>query len=228
MIIDARHFEDGAMADYRARYDAHPSHVLMIRDFLGAETVAAVARFLGEQATWRTVYHVNSGDRVDRAAWDAAPASDRFYTAGLLDEEATAAAAGPDADVYRAMIAAFAHPDYLRWIEALTGFTLGRLGMVARAFRRGEFAGAHVDDAADRRLAWTLYLTPGWRPSYGATLFMMGQGGDVTPVPAAYNTLVIFDATVKTLHRVTAVTDAAGDRARISVGGWISEGSVAP
>lgn len=220
--IDRRHLTPEAITEYGTEYANHPSHVLIVPDFLTTATSTAVSRFLMNQASWRTTYHINSRGSVDRDAWDAAPIDDRFFSAGLLESDVVEAADGPDADTYREMIGTFQSADFLRWLEAITSFQLDRLGLIARAFRKGESASLHIDDDGARRLAWTLYLTPNWRPSLGGILFMLGRGGDVTPVPAAFNSLVLFDATVHTLHRVTTISEDAGERARISVGGWVS------
>ena len=177
-VIDPRHLMPETITEYRARYAGHASHILSVPEFLTANTALIIARFLGEQVPWLTTYHISSRGSVDRDAWDAAPAGDRFFKAGLLEAHVAAAAKGRDADAYRKLTAAFHSHRFLSWLEAVTAFRLGRLRLVARAFRKHEYAGAHIDDAGDRRLAWTLYLTPRWRPSFGGMLELKGRGGD--------------------------------------------------
>jgi hypothetical protein len=70
-----------------------------------------------------------------------------------------------------------------------------------------------------RRLVSTLYLTPGWDPSFARQL--LGRDGALTTIEQATNSLVILDANAQKAHRFQTSAPQAGAVCRRDVGGWI-------
>ena len=87
--------------------------------------------------------------------------------------------------------------------------------------RRGEFLRPHNDRDLNRRLAFVLYLSAHWSPSFGGALCVLDHDANVTQIEAEYNSLVVFDVTEHKEHFITPISSAAGERSRLSIGGWL-------
>jgi len=107
-------------------------------------------------------------------------------------------------------------------MSAITGFPLGSL--VKRAvhhMRRGDILGPHDDRFRGRRLAFVFFFSPAWKPDYGGALRIIGEHDECSNIEAIFNSLVVFDVTTQKSHYVAAIRDAAGDRSRLTVGGFV-------
>ncbi|MDQ4144023.1 MAG: 2OG-Fe(II) oxygenase, partial [Actinomycetota bacterium] len=62
--------------------------------------------------------------------------------------------------------------------------------------------------------------SPAWEPRFGGELKMVDPSGNVTAIEPEYNSVVLFDVAAGTTHYVDPIPPAAGDRARLSIGGW--------
>jgi Rps23 Pro-64 3,4-dihydroxylase Tpa1-like proline 4-hydroxylase len=78
--------------------------------------------------------------------------------------------------------------------------------------------GLHTDDSENRSYTFVIYLTPDWKPDYGGTLVVVAKDGVEHRIEAEYNSLACFDASAG--HYVATINDAAGERARLTIGGW--------
>ncbi|MEN4904099.1 2OG-Fe(II) oxygenase family protein [Luteimonas sp. TWI1437] len=90
----------------------------------------------------------------------------------------------------------------------------------ATRYRAGHFLTHHDDDqpGKQRRLAYVLGLSPGWRADDGGQLQLLDGDGHVTDVVVPrFNALALFR--VPRPHLVTAVSPFV-DAARLSITGW--------
>jgi SM-20-related protein len=222
--IQPQHLDSGTMHGYRQAFASHPARLLVLRDFLLEERASTLHTFLVENAEYEVKYGLYSDpDRgVDREAWLAAPEPDRFFQFAQLKGIRPAAVLSRPTLTYMQFRAAFADPAFRAFFEAVTGLELrhDREDIGVHAMRAGDFLRSHDDDNRDRKLAMVLYLTPGWRPEFGGTLNVVEPDGTVTEIVADYNSLVMFDVESGATHHVTTVTDAAGEAARRTIGGW--------
>jgi Rps23 Pro-64 3,4-dihydroxylase Tpa1-like proline 4-hydroxylase len=118
---------------------------------------------------------------------------------------------------------AFRDRRFTALFEALCGVPLGSSKFSVHAMRHGDFLHAHTDAVEDRRVAFVLYLSQDWQPRFGGCLHVVEPGGAVLRIEAEYNSLVIFDVTARTEHLVGPIEAVAGETARLSLGGWISQ-----
>jgi Rps23 Pro-64 3,4-dihydroxylase Tpa1-like proline 4-hydroxylase len=110
------------------------------------------------------------------------------------------------------------------FFEQVTGIKLGMSDdFGSHSMSVGHFLKPHDDDNRNRRLALVLYLSPDWESAYGGSLHIIDQGGSETVVPATYNSLVAFDTRAGTTHYVAPIAESAGDRRRVTIGGWYHE-----
>ena len=108
-----------------------------------------------------------------------------------------------------------------RYFETISGLELA----VADDFNphrmeAGDYLRPHNDQNNNRRVAIVIYLSPGWTPEYGGTLVVVDQDDRSHTVPAKYNSIVIFETAGHKHHYVETIDEQAGERARLTLGGW--------
>lgn len=92
-------------------------------------------------------------------------------------------------------------------------------------YRAGHFLTVHDDDIADknRRAAYVLNLTPGWRADYGGVLQFLDEAGDVVRgLTPGFNRLALLKVPVR--HAVSCVAPFAVG-ARFAITGWLRAGT---
>jgi Rps23 Pro-64 3,4-dihydroxylase Tpa1-like proline 4-hydroxylase len=112
---------------------------------------------------------------------------------------------------------------FLSFARQLTGMAdIGYVDAQATRYRAGHFLTVHDDhlDKADRRAAYVLNLTKGWRPDWGGQLLFHDADGHVTGgFMPAFNALNVFF--VPASHSVSVVAPYASG-ARYAVTGWMN------
>jgi Rps23 Pro-64 3,4-dihydroxylase Tpa1-like proline 4-hydroxylase len=90
----------------------------------------------------------------------------------------------------------------------------------ASRLRPGDFIKPHTDGSFPRRVAFVLYMTKGWKKSWGGNFFKRGR---VSPVVPGFNSLLIFE--VPTWHRVSRISERAANHqeGRQAVAGWFHD-----
>ena len=112
-------------------------------------------------------------------------------------------------------------------LDSWTGWTEGPM---ATWYREGDFISPHSDLANNRAISFVLSLTKGWRESWGGSFWWFnGQPQCMTP---AFNSLLLFLPSPKSLHLVTPVTFATRgavdsfvvreEPRRLAVSGWFT------
>jgi hypothetical protein len=199
--------------------------LLVLRHFLLNTVAERLSRFLAVEAEFQTVYGLYSADGhyVTEDEWLAAAADDRYLRFGAFCGPRTEFRLSPNLLTYLQFRQAFRDRRFTVFFEELCGMPLGSSAFSVHAMRHGDFLHAHTDAVEDRRLAFVLYLSPDWQPLFGGGLHVVEPGGSALRIEAEYNSLVVFDVTARTEHLVGPIEPMAGETARLSLGGWISQ-----
>jgi Rps23 Pro-64 3,4-dihydroxylase Tpa1-like proline 4-hydroxylase len=210
---------------------------IRIEPFLSADSAARLRDHLHERADWRLALKGESNkifefDEAGRAAMSAEQsraleklaAPDRPGFRYLYDRIWAV-----DAKRVReagTMLAAFADflgsEPVLDLLRRITGATdVAFADAQATRYAPGHFLTIHDDlqQAQNRRVAYVLGLTEGWRTEWGGLLMFHDRSGDVVEAwRPRFNSLTLFS--VPQLHSVSAVVPFA-PRLRYSVSGWL-------
>ena len=184
-------------------------------------------RFLSSEVEYETCYGLYSKEDVNHHAteseWNAAGDDDRFYRYGRMARCQPAYRLSPNLMTFVQFRSAWSDVPFNRFFQRATGVPLAASPLESvNAFNEGDFLRVHADALEDRQLAVVLYLSHGWQGEYGGALELTDRHGEVTTVVPAFNSLLLFDVRAESTHRVLPVQSAAGGRARLSMGGWLS------
>lgn len=223
-LVQPQHLDDEATRAYRARFEASPARFVVLEDFLVPGVAERLSRFLDGEAEFATEYGLYGIDdrRVDEREWLAADDAARFFRFAKNVGTRPEFQLSDNALTYLRFRTTFQRSDELRALfEAMTGLELAASDdFGSHSMQAGDFLRTHDDDNRNRRLALVLYLSPGWRPEFGGSLEVVDGDGEASIVEARFNSLVAFDTRAGTTHRVLPISDAAGERRRLTIGGW--------
>jgi Rps23 Pro-64 3,4-dihydroxylase Tpa1-like proline 4-hydroxylase len=225
--IQPQHLDDDQLRKYREGFSNHPARVILLKDFLADGVSKKLHTFLSSEAQFATEYGLSSVEgATTEAQWLEAEEDDRFFRLGKLAATPPEFHLSPNTLTYLKFRQTFQRPEFTEFFEALTGLPLGASDdFGVHSMRTGDFLRAHSDDNKNRRIALVIYLSPDWQPSYGGDLHVFDKSGALTEVVPSYNSMVVFDVLAETTHLVTPVTPDAGDRARLTIGGWYHQPS---
>jgi Rps23 Pro-64 3,4-dihydroxylase Tpa1-like proline 4-hydroxylase len=220
--IQPKHLEEDAIQAHQQAFAAHPARLIFIRDFLVESMAQKLSRFLGEEGEFRFEYGLYSDeDPVSEEDWGKAPADDRFFRLAKLVGTPSEFQMSPNALSYLRFRQVFQRPEFKAFFEAICGTPLGSSDDFGAHFMRvGDFLKPHSDDNRNRRLALVFYLSPDWQPSFGGELQVVEKDGTVHTIQPEYNSMVAFDVLTETSHYIEPIRPAAGDRPRLTIGGW--------
>jgi hypothetical protein len=220
--IQPQHLDEQMLQQYRQSFDAHPSRLVLLRDFLVDKVAEKLARFLEQEVEFRREHGLYSVEgAVSEEEWQRASDEDRFFRLSKLASTPPQFQLSPNTLTYIRFRQAFQRPQLVGFFEALTGLQLGSSDdFGVHSMTVGDFLRPHSDDNRNRRIALVIYLSQGWQPEFGGALEMTDRDGDVTTMVPEYNSMVVFDVLAGTTHLVTPVAASAGDRARLTIGGW--------
>ena len=222
--IQGGHFEPGQITRYRQAFSSSPAKLLSITSFLREDVATKLAQCLEQEIEFKPTFSLYPSTRVTEEEWTKEDDSKRFFRFSQLAGIKSEFQFSPNVLTYLLFRKAFLDTEFIRFFEAVSGLALAPTDDFSlHRMDRGDFLRIHNDVHETRRLAFVMYLTPGWEPSFGGSLRMTASNGEVTTVAPDYNSIVIFDVKANTQHEVQAITDAAGDRARLSMGGWFHE-----
>lgn len=218
--------------------------VVQIPSFLSDHIVAKLLMRLRQGSDW--VRTLNDGDSVfefDRSAQDAwsddqrAALESRVYAnarAGFQYRYECIRVADSQEERSRSedLLARLAEElssgpvrELLRTITARPDIDFADLQ--ATSYSPGDFLTAHDDNVAGkgRVAAYTLGLTPQWRPEWGGLLMIRDRSQQLQTIIPELNTLTIFH--VPLVHWVSEVTRAAALR-RFMLTGWLRSDRIVP
>jgi len=189
---------------------------------------ARIARFLGREASYEKMYALYETDgsekRVAADVWREADKDSRYYSLGELIGPDPRFRLSPNLFTFLNFRKVLATSAFKAYVSAITGLPLE--GLVKRAvhhMRRGDILGPHDDRLRGRHLAFVFYFSPAWKPDYGGALQIIGKHDECSGIEATFNSLVVFDVTTQKSHYVAAIRDTAGERSRLTVGGWFCD-----
>ena len=220
--IQAQHLEEDALKRYREALASSPARVNVLDDFLVESMAEKLTRFLMSEAEFKTEYGIASADgAVSEEDFENAPDDERFFKLAKLAGIPPEHQFSPNALTYLRFRQTFQRPEFEAFFQEMSGLPLGASDdFGVHSMRTGDFLRPHSDNNRNRRLALVIYLSPDWEPGLGGRLEVIDKEGNITPVEPKYNSMVVFDVLAETEHRVTPVEPAAGDRARLTIGGW--------
>jgi hypothetical protein len=220
--VQPQHLTEDAVRGYRAAMDDHPAKMVVVRDFLTEEAAGHLAAFLADQAVFSVEHGLYSREgAVPAERWEAAPEEDRFFRFGKLSGQRPEAMLSDDMLTYLQWRSFVTEQPFHDLCQDIAGIPLGPSDdFGCHEFNVGDFLLAHDDANRDRRLAFVMYLTPGWSEACGGALHMTAADGTTDVTTADYNTIVFFDTLAGSTHRVGTIEPAAGELARRTFGGW--------
>jgi len=220
--IQPQHLENGAIARYQRDFAAHPARMLVLDEFLVDDVAEKLNRFLAEEADYYTEHGIYSIEgAVSEAQWLEAPENDRFFRLGKLSNIRPEFLLSQNSLTYLQFRQAFQGAALKSFFEAVTCLQLSESDdFGSHSMRAGDFLKPHSDDNRDRQAAIVIYLSKDWQSRLGGTLRMIDPTGRETDVDPSFNSMVVFDVLADTTHYVTQVDGAAGERARLTIGGW--------
>lgn len=222
--VQSQHLTTDAVRAYGERYRGTPARMVVLDDFLLAPLAERLAAFLEREVDFRTTYGVYPGTKVSEAEWEAASERDRFFRYGQLHQIGEEFRLSPNALTYVRFRKEFLDESFAEYFGSITGLGLSPTDDLSlHRMTGGDFLRSHSDVLGNRRLAFILHFSRDWRPELGGTLNMTDESGHTQAVDAGFNRIVLFDVKAGTQHDVSAISSSAGDRARLSIGGWFRE-----
>jgi hypothetical protein len=223
-LIQPQHLTDDAIARYGEAFRSHPAKMTVIDDFLVEPVAEQVSRFLDKDAIFANDYGLYStgASRVGGDAFVEAEDDDRFYRFRSMVGVDIEAGLSDTTFAYMQVRRSLGSADGSRYFAAISGLDLAAESDDFKPHRMeaGDYLRPHNDANNNRQLAIVIYLSPGWTPEYGGTLVVLDRDGGSHTVPAAYNSVVMFDVVAHKHHFVETIEEAAGERARLTLGGW--------
>ncbi|KAH8035716.1 hypothetical protein HPB51_008083 [Rhipicephalus microplus] len=111
------------------------------------------------------------------------------------------------------------------WLRDVTGIPLdGTISLTCSKYSYTDVLLCHDDELEGRRIAFILYLTPGWTAEDGGLLDLFdtdsnGQPRDIVrSILPRFNSFAFFEVSPVSFHQVAEVLSE--DKVRLSVGGW--------
>jgi hypothetical protein len=220
--IQPQHLEDEALRRYREELQFHPAKVTVLDRFLVDKMAERLTAFVSSEAQFKKEFGLYSEEGpVSEERWLAAEDEDRFFRLGRQSGGSGQFSMSPNTLTYLKFRQTFQRPEFKAFFEEISGLSLGSSDdFGVQSFTAGDFLRPHSDDNRDRRLALVIYLSPRWEADFGGALRMFHPDGESSVVVPGYNSMVVFDVLAGTTHLVEPVTTAAGDLARLTIGGW--------
>jgi 2OG-Fe(II) oxygenase superfamily len=223
-LIQQHHLGDEAIRSYRSAFEGHPARFVLLEDFLAPTVADRLSRFLDNEAEFAPEYGLYSVDdrQVTKGEWESADEEERFFSFSKLLGAPQEFQLSDNSLTYLQFRSTFqSNDDMRRFFQKVTGMELAASAdFGSHSMQAGDFLKSHDDDNRNRVLALVLYLSPAWKPEFGGSLKISDADGNESTVDAKYNSLVAFDTRAGTTHRVEPISEAAGTRKRLTIGGW--------
>ena len=219
--IQPKHLEERRIAEYREAFGSHPARCLVVRDLLQPEVAASMHRFLASEAEFTTAYGLYSvNGYVAEEEWREAADEERFFRFGKLSGIRSQYQLSRNVVRFLQLRAALVDEAFKQLLEQVTGVALGAgTTPYGHRYDAEDYLRVHDDDFEDRCLTLVLYLSKGWKPEFGGALHMIDGHGNEETLEAEYNSIVVFDVTVKAQHFIAPVRAMASEP-RLSIGCW--------
>lgn len=222
-FVQEQHLEPEALAARRAAFSSHPARLTVIENFLHEPLAEQLAAFLDNDAVFAGDYGLYShpGERVKGELFDEATDDDRFFKFRTMVGVDPAQGLSDTTFAFMQFRRNMQSDVFGAFFEQVTGLELVVTDdFVLHRMEAGDYLGPHDDRGRGRRVATVTYLTPGWTPDMGGQLVVLDREGGEHVVEPSFNSIVVFEVAGHKLHHVERVSEAAGERARNTVGGW--------
>jgi hypothetical protein len=202
--IDPRHREAAATGSLRARLRENPASLLLLNGFFESGVADALARFLGEDAGYRSEYRLFSATGpVDEARWSSVDDRDRLWTVQRVAGAESSSILGRGAIEYVRVRSLLHSTECRSFLEVVSSRSLGDAwGVGACRLDAGDYVRPHRYDPATCGLRLEVFLSPEWDPAFGAELCVIDQHERVTRLPALFNCAVVLDTSVGNTYYV--------------------------
>lgn len=213
-----------ALLELTSRFNKSPIGLLQLNNFLVPEVAEHCNQFLNGSVEYGTLYGYTNEKKTttDRAQWLTAPENERFFCYEMLKEN-IGGALDVKAIHFLKLRHFFQSDAFKAFIEILTKRDLGAVTPVrVHRMNSGHFLKRHSDRGGNREIAFILYLSPAWLPTFGGDLHIIDRAGDSTLCNPTYNKLLLFDVHQHKHHYISEITKQAADLStgRISINGW--------
>lgn len=227
--VQSTHLQPDAIEACRQAFISHPARALVLKNFFLDPVAEKLNRFLSNEARFELAYGLYSKNQKDGnvsgvspSTWIAAAEKEKFYRfsdySGVLNDSQVSS----NQLLFKEFFSALRTNEFKLFFEAISGLELGAPPLInAYSYKAGDFLGHHTDDVKSKRLSFVFYLSTHWERRFGGLLNLIDQVGNVTEVAPDYNSLVIFDVAARTKHFISPVEQCAGDRARLTISGWL-------
>lgn len=177
--IQPQHLDEENLARYRDSFARHPAKLVVVENFLLEDVAERISRFLQGEALFRREHGLYSIEgAVPQEDWESAEDDDRLFRLSRLEGISPEHLMSPNAVTYLRLRQSLQQPEFREFFEALTGLELGSSDdFGVHSMSVGDFLRAHSDDLRNRSIAFVMYVSPGWSPSYGGNLQMVDQTG---------------------------------------------------
>ncbi len=221
-FVQSQHLQAQSLQGYHQAFKSHPLRLVVLRSFLSDSVVEQIGQFLAKEVVFRQAYALNvSVGEVAREEWHRASDQSRLYTFGALDAISPEFTFSPNGILFLKLVKALRNLEFKSCLEAVSGLVLDPEPEIRlNGLKQGDFIRPHSDMAGRRRLAFLIYLSADWVPSFGGALEVVAHDKSTTRIEANYNSLLIFDIARHKGHHVTPIESSAGLRRRVSLAGW--------
>ena len=222
-FVRPEHLEPAAIDSRRHAFASHPAKMTVIEGFLHEPVAETLGRFLDDGAVFADSYGLYSqaAEHVRADDFEGAAEDDKLFRFGTMVAVDPAQGLSDETFTYMQFRRALQSELFCRYFEAITGLELAVSDdFVPHRMEAGDYLREHDDRGRGRRLAIVTYLSPGWTTDLGGALILVDHHGGEHLVRAEFNSVVAFATDDHKHHYVERVQEAAGDRARLTIGGW--------
>ncbi len=222
-FVQPRHLEPDALAARREAFTSHPARMTLIEDFLHEPLAEQLASFLANDAVFAGNFGLYShpGEGVKGDVFEEADDQDRFFKFQTMVAVDPAQGLSDTTFAFMQFRRSMQSDVFASFFEQITGLDLAVTDdFVLHRMEAGDYLGPHDDRGRGRRVATVTYLTPGWTPEMGGQLVVRDRQGGEHVVQPSFNSIVVFEVAGHKEHHVERISEAAGERARNTVGGW--------
>ncbi|GLQ34141.1 hypothetical protein GCM10007939_04240 [Amylibacter marinus] len=222
-FMNATHLGPAVHHAYVSQFQSNALGVIQIHDFLDPTVVNSLAHFLTEQAIFDPIYGLYSkkSHRTDMQEWSNAPENDRFFYYEMLNGTKPDCGLSPSFLTYLRFKKFLFGEDFRAYVGQVTSSALdATTAPLAHRLDSRHYLKPHDDRRSGRKIAYILYLSPGWHRDHGGALCINAQGQEVQRLMPAFNSLVLFDVTAHDKHHIEPVANLPEGLARYTLGGW--------
>lgn len=202
--IDPEHLEAAASGGFRERLRSQPGGLLRIDRFFVSGVADDLARFLGEEARYRSEHRLYSAAHpVDHGSWTSADDRDRLSAVKRVANVEASSVLGRGTIGFVRVRSLLHSAEFRSFLETIASASLGNAWAVgACRLDAGDFIRPHRYDPGACRLRFEVFLSPRWEATFGAELCVVDKEERITRVPALFNRAAVLDTSMGSTYFV--------------------------